>query len=106
MQMHADTRDDWSFEEPTVAEAERSPSLLGCLERVLVQRYSHLRKTTRVSVERCDTSAIAAPASIVEEILSLALLDTTGMFASASPDNHLECSIAREGGVVVFELVA
>ncbi len=106
MRTHADVRGEQILEEPTVAEAERATSLLECVERVLALRASYLRETTRVSIARRDRSTVAAGATVAEEIISLALLDTTGMFASASPDNHLQCSVDRDDNVVVFELVA
>jgi hypothetical protein len=81
-------------------------SLLACLERVLATRYPFLRQTTRISIERGERALVNACESSVTDIIDIALLDMTAMFANAAPANHLRCSIYRDDASLVFELVA
>ncbi|HEX5060295.1 MAG TPA: hypothetical protein VFV99_13095 [Kofleriaceae bacterium] len=82
-------------------------SLLGCLERVLADRYTLLRRTTRVSIERRDQAEVAVPAPALEALVSIALLDATAMFVIPAQANHVKCWIYREDTMwVVLELIA
>ena len=85
---------------------EEYTSLVSCLERVLATRYPYLRQTTRVSVERRDPSLVAASVADVSDVVDLALLDMTALFANAAPGNHVRCGIYREDAFLVLELVS
>jgi hypothetical protein len=91
------------------AERETPPvetSVLACLDRVIAERYALVRQTTRISVERRDGSTIMAHGPEVEELVTLALLDTVATFTTSSPANHVRCSVVREQPWVVLEMVA
>lgn len=92
------------FEAPTPRQVHAS--LVACLERVLATRYPYLRQTTRVSIERGERSHVAASSSSVTDIIDIALLDMTAMFANSSPANHVRCTIHRDDTWLVLELVA
>lgn len=81
-------------------------SVMTCLDRVIAERYAFLRQTTRISIERRDSATIMAPASEVEDLVTLALLDMVATFTTTSPANHVRCSVTRDQPWVVLEMVA
>jgi hypothetical protein len=80
-------------------------SVLASLDRVLAERYSFLRTTTRISVDRRDGTTVAAPAHAVNDIVTVALLDATSVFATATTANHIRCGVFRDGPWIMFEVV-
>lgn len=81
-------------------------TLCDAVDSVLGEQYAFVRQTTRVSFDRReDVSALVAPPAI-HELLRIALLDMTTVFANVTPANQLRISIYREEPWAMVELVA
>jgi hypothetical protein len=81
-------------------------NLRDAVEVVLAKQYAFLRQTSRVLFDhREPVVAVAAPKA-VEELVSLALLEMTTIFAKPIPGNQVRIGVYREDKAAVIELVA